>query len=98
MKRWLRLFAILAVAAVVALFLRTRPSDDPELGVRLVQVGMTEEEVVAIMGPGVNDPGYIEWRHLKEDLFACGGVITTVRVYFDAHGRVTKKTVNGNEQ
>jgi hypothetical protein len=106
MKRWLGLFAVLAVAAlVVVLYLRR-----DTYAVRYAQIrpGMTEEEVKAIMrrpfwpplrGPNgfgsVNTDGKLDYLEWTQGTKHYDGSTTTMRwrIYFGPDGRVSQRDV-----
>jgi hypothetical protein len=99
-KHWLGLFGILAMAAVVAVAVTAIPPNSKRARQRAqfdkIQVGMTEKEVVELMGPPVQflckGIGTYQAEHFGnyEELtwFKAGSPAGSYQVHVDAKSRV----------
>jgi hypothetical protein len=105
MKRWLGLFAVLAVAAFMAIAFSSRRHEHYGERVHRVQTGMEFEDMMEVMegfrckpegvqrgidGLLQGETGYVEWGIQWPDHDP-----VPIRIYVDADNRVTRKTMGG---
>jgi hypothetical protein len=108
MKRWATIVAVMVLMTLAAILLSRRigPSQY-EQSFALIQVGMTEEEVLKILGPeGVHadgiflteDPGTLGNPPAKEWYFRDKGRLIHIVVVFDGQSRVKEKYIWVNKK